>query len=107
MCPHKCPRINVAIQPFTPWVAISKRFGDVKIHVEHPVTDMLEITQGVKGWIDTLIETEKGWVILDHKSSPRPKSEWQQEAEEYSGQLATYRKAVASGGRNVTGVWAW
>ena len=66
---------------------------------------MLEDKRGVKGWIDALIETEEGWVILDHKSSPRPKSEWRKEAEEYSGQLATYRKAVNREGRKVIGTW--
>ena len=61
--------------------------------------------QTMRGWIDVLIETAEGWVIIDHKSSPRPKSEWRAEALEHSGQLASYRSMIghgrASGGLHV------
>ena len=86
-------------------LAITYRFGEFKVHVEYPVAEMLEDKRGLKGWIDALIETEEGWVILDHKSSPRPKSEWRREAEEYSGQLVTYGRAVELSGRTVIGKW--
>ena len=62
--------------------------------------------QIVRGWIDTLLDTETGWVIVDHKSSPRPRGEWEAEALAYSGQLDAYRHAVAAAtDRGVVGTW--
>ena len=61
--------------------------------------------QLAKGWVDVLVETSEGWVIIDHKSSPRPKSEWEQEALEHSGQLKAYKEALESAGQTVAGTW--
>ena len=52
----------------------------------------------LRGWIDVLVETADGWIVVDHKSSPRPKREWPAEALEHSGQLACYRDMVAASG---------
>ena len=46
------------------------------------------------GWIDLLLETAEGFIIIDHKSFPGGRSRWPQKALSYSGQLAAYREAV-------------
>jgi hypothetical protein len=37
---------------------------------------VLDNGQRMNGWIDVLVDTEEGWVIIDHKSFPGGKSEW-------------------------------
>ena len=58
------------------------------------MTMVLDNGQRMNGWIDALIETEEGWIIIDHKSFPGRRSEWDQKALSYSGQLDAYRQAV-------------
>jgi len=41
-----------------------------------------------------LLQTKDGWVIIDHKASPRPRSEWKEIAHVYSGQLLAYKQAI-------------
>ena len=55
--------------------------------------------------MDVLLETPEGWVIVDHKSSPRPRAEWVEEALAYSGQLRAYARALDAAGRPVAGCW--
>ncbi len=56
--------------------------------------------------LNLLIETEGGWIIIDHKSSPRARSEWDNTALGYSGQLATYSNALkAASDKPVQGTW--
>ncbi|TDJ38986.1 MAG: hypothetical protein E2O54_11750 [Gammaproteobacteria bacterium] len=85
--------------------AVEERFKPKQILVEYPVTEARDDGRLVRGWIDVLVETEAGWVIIDHKSSPRPKSEWEHEVQEYSGQLAAYAGAVAHSGWPVVEMW--
>ncbi len=89
---------------FIDWVR--RAFEPVAWHVEHPILHKLDSGQVVKGLIDVLLETRGGYVIIDHKASPRPRTEWKEIAEGYSGQLATYKRAVeAATGKPVTGLW--
>jgi ATP-dependent exoDNAse (exonuclease V) beta subunit len=81
-------------------------FDPINWRVEHPVTHVLANGQVAHGLIDLLIETKHGWVIIDHKSTPRPRSEWIEVSEGYSGQLAMYKAAVEeSSGRPVSSMW--
>ncbi len=73
---------------------IEKSFDVKGIHPEWPIQSVLENGQRVKGWIDLLVETPDGWVIIDHKSFPGTKEEWINHALEYSGQLGLYRQAI-------------
>ena len=73
---------------------IHQHFDVVRCLVEYPVSAFNELGQEVNGFIDLIIETEKGWIIIDHKSSPAPRSEWEANALKYSGQLDVYRRAV-------------
>lgn len=73
---------------------LNENFKPIRIHCEWPVTMVQENGQRMNGWIDVLIETEEGWIIIDHKSFPGRRSEWEQKALSYSGQLEAYRQAV-------------
>ncbi len=50
--------------------------------------------QKAKGWIDLLLETPDGLVIIDHKSFPGSKDRRQERALSYAPQLSMYREAV-------------
>lgn len=75
---------------------IQSEFGDCIIYCEYPVRYNNHQGQLISGWIDLLIETKDGYVIIDHKASPQQRSEWDSIALRYSGQLAAYRKAFAN-----------
>ncbi len=93
-----------AAQRFIEWARTN--FEPVAWHVEHPITHVLETGQVVQGFIDLLLETRDGWVIVDHKATSRPRNEWKDIAEGYSGQLAMYKAAVEAGSdRPVVGTW--
>src|SRR5690606_25455180 len=85
--------------------AVAKRFAPRRIHVEYPIVHVLADGRVVRGAIDVLLETEDGVVVIDHKSSPRPRSEWNEDALEHSGQLDAYRRAPAAAGLPVAGCW--
>lgn len=85
--------------------AVDDRFAPLRMLVEHPVTLVRDNGQVLRGWIDLLLETEQGWIVIDHKSSPRPRSEWTSEAWEYSGQLAAYASAIRGAGLECAGCW--
>ena len=93
-----------AARRFIEWV--KSTFEPVAWNVEHPITHVLDTGQVAQGFIDLLLETKDGWVIVDHKATPRPRNEWQDIAIGYSGQLAMYKSAVeAISGRPVTSTW--
>ena len=84
---------------------LDTRFSPRRMLVEHPVELAHENGQVLHGWIDLLLETEAGWIIIDHKSSPRPRSEWVNEAIGHSGQLASYASALRGAGLECAGCW--
>lgn len=62
--------------------------------------------QILQGWIDLLVETPDGFVIIDHKSSMGSANRLQEIAEAYSGQLDGYARAVeAATGKKVLEKW--
>jgi ATP-dependent helicase/nuclease subunit A len=73
---------------------LHETFKSLSIRPEWPVTMVMDNGQHMNGWIDVLVDTEEGWIIIDHKSFPGRKSEWEQKALSYSGQLEAYRRAV-------------
>ena len=85
--------------------ALDARFRPRRVLVEHPVELLEDNGQVLHGWIDLLLETEAGWIVVDHKSSPRPRSEWRDEAAEHSGQLAAYARALRGAGLGFAGCW--
>ncbi|MCY4515137.1 MAG: UvrD-helicase domain-containing protein [Candidatus Tectomicrobia bacterium] len=84
---------------------LSARFGTNQMLVEYPVEFVQDNAQVLLGRIDLLLETEAGWLVIDHKSSPRPRSEWKDEALEYSGQLSAYAGALRGAGLECAGCW--
>ncbi len=77
---------------------VTARFEPRRILAEVPAAAWNDAGQLTRGWIDVLVETAAGWVVIDHKSSPRPRSEWRAEALAHSGQLASYRSMIAAAG---------
>ncbi|HEX5421558.1 MAG TPA: UvrD-helicase domain-containing protein, partial [Gammaproteobacteria bacterium] len=89
---------------FVAWATAA--FEPLAWHVEHPLLHVLETGQVVHGYIDLLLETQDGFIIVDHKATPRPRTEWRDIAEQYSGQLGMYKAAVESITRRpVLGTW--
>jgi ATP-dependent helicase/nuclease subunit A len=85
---------------------IGERFAPVACHVEHPVTFTNESGQLISGWIDLLLETEHGYVVIDHKASPRGRCEWREIALGYSGQLEAYTLGISKAtGKPVSSRW--
>lgn len=74
---------------------VDTRFKPTVWHVEYPIHYTNSQGQTVMGWIDLALETEQGWVVIDHKSSPHPRNEWAGIALSYSGQLGVYRQALS------------
>ena len=85
--------------------AVHTRFALRRMLVEYPVELLQDNGQVLRGWIDLVLETEQGWIVIDHKSSPRPRSEWSAEALEFSGQLAAYASALEGAGLHCAGCW--
>lgn len=62
--------------------------------------------QKASGWIDLLLLTEKGWVLVDHKSFPGKESDWLTHAYNYLPQLQTYAEAITKAtGKPVREAW--
>jgi ATP-dependent helicase/nuclease subunit A len=72
---------------------LDKLFQPKTILVETPFLSVNSHGQRTSGYIDLLLETSKGAVIIDHKSFLGKKSDWPAKALSYSGQLAAYRDA--------------
>jgi hypothetical protein len=62
-----------------------------------PFTYLNAAGQQVTGYIDHLLETGGGPVILDHKIFPGKREAWEEKALSYSGQLAIYGEVLPSG----------
>lgn len=75
--------------------ALTKRFAPTRYYCEYPLHYCNEHGQIVSGWIDLLLENEHGFVLIDHKASPRPRSEWGEIALSYSAQLAAYAAGIS------------
>lgn len=73
---------------------------------EVPIEAVLPNGQVLVGRIDLLIELPDGWILIDHKASPSPTSQWPQLANEHGGQLAVYGEALSLvTGRTVRESW--
>ncbi|WP_167854939.1 UvrD-helicase domain-containing protein [Mangrovimicrobium sediminis] len=70
--------------------ALDDNFSPTAFYTEYPLTYTTPSGQVVTGWIDLLVETEEGLIVIDHKASPRGRSEWEEIALSYSGQLDAY-----------------
>jgi ATP-dependent exoDNAse (exonuclease V) beta subunit len=50
----------------------------------------------MQGWIDMLLRTDRGWVIVDHKTFPGAGDAWDVHVRRYLPQVALYARAVAA-----------
>jgi ATP-dependent helicase/nuclease subunit A len=85
---------------------VDTKFSPTSYSVEYPIKYTLETGQVVSGWIDLLLETADGLVLIDHKASPRTKSSWEEIALSYSGQLKAYSEGITKiTNKPVIGSW--
>lgn len=92
------------ITAFHEWLA--SRWPGAKPHAEIAVQSVLSSRQVLNGRIDLLLETDAGWILIDHKSSQLAPDHWDQLADEYGAQMAAYAAAVEkASGRKVTERW--
>ncbi len=96
---------DVLVQMARFWGTVDALFKPRSAEVEVPFSYALPSGQRVGGIIDLLLETDTGWVIVDHKSYPGPRGEWATRALRYSGQLHLYRLAIEATGRKPAGLW--
>ena len=82
---------------------LDKLFKPKTILVETPFLSVNSHGQRTSGYIDLLLETSKGAVIIDHKSFLGRSADWPAKALSYSGQLAAYRGA--RGDVAIASVW--
>ena len=73
---------------------INSRWPGCRPLAETPLAARLENGQEIVGRIDLLLMTDKGIVVLDHKSTPSGPSQWPELAQAYAGQLFTYTAGV-------------
>jgi ATP-dependent exoDNAse (exonuclease V) beta subunit len=74
--------------------AINSHFDPVSLRAEYPIYYTNDKGQIISGWIDLLVETPEGFVLIDHKASPRARSDWEEIALGYSGQLDAYARGI-------------
>ena len=73
---------------------LDERFTPLHYYTEFPLYYTTDDGQVVSGWIDLLVETPEGFVLIDHKASPRARSDWEEIALGYSGQLEAYAEGI-------------
>lgn len=85
---------------------LQREFAATAFHPEWPIACDLGNGRRLNGWIDLLVATPQGWLIVDHKSFPGRREDWSAQALAYAGQLAAYRRAVTEAtGQPVLGTW--
>lgn len=71
-----------------------------------PVKTRLPNGQIINGRIDLLLETDRAFVLIDHKSSPFSEDRWSELVDAYQGQLMAYANAVeVATGKAVVEQW--
>ena len=94
LLPHDCIQAVDRL-----WAAIEERYRPTRIRREVPVRAYAN-GQLISGVIDLLVETDDGFVIIDHKSFPGTREKAIEKAIGYAQQLALYVRAVeAASGR--------
>ncbi|WP_019531411.1 UvrD-helicase domain-containing protein [Dasania marina] len=73
---------------------LTQQWPGAKLYMEYPVSMTNAVGQLLNGTIDLLIETDQGWVIIDHKSTSTELNDLPHVASHYGGQLAAYRHAL-------------
>ncbi len=72
---------------------VANKWPDGVLRREAPITHRIG-GQTLSGRIDAVIETPDEIVVIDHKSFPGGRAQWQAQAEKYSGQMRLYGEAL-------------
>lgn len=83
------------IQAFHAW--LKTRWPGARPYAEIAVRSVRESGQVLNGRIDLLLETNDGWILIDHKSSLLSPDHWEGLAVDYGAQIDAYAKAVEQG----------
>ena len=75
---------------------INKKWPNATWHREYPVALRQDNGTIISGFIDLLLETQEGYVIIDHKSFPGNKEEAMKKAASFAGQLGVYAQGVGA-----------
>jgi ATP-dependent helicase/nuclease subunit A len=87
-------------------VFVRQRWPGCNARAEVPVKANMPNGQVLNGRIDLLLETERGFVLIDHKSSPHAASEWRDLVSSYKPQLDAYATAIEiASGKKVLEQW--
>jgi ATP-dependent exoDNAse (exonuclease V) beta subunit len=87
---------------------LTHRWPGARMHCEIPVEARRDNGQVLKGQIDLLLETDDGWVLIDHKSNPGGSSTREEIVQRYGGQLRLYKEGVERAtGRAVVETWLY
>jgi len=78
---------------FHQWAA--SRWPDARLLKEWPVRMRVE-DQAAHGWIDALVETESGYILIDHKSIRADIDQCLERVKDYAGQLSLYAEAITA-----------
>jgi len=85
---------------------LDQRWPGHRRYAEIAVESVLDSGQLLRGQVDLLLEVERGWILIDHKSGPASSDQWAAAATKYSGQLAAYADAIArASGKPVLESW--
>ena len=94
------------IASFQDW--LSKRWPGCPIYVEVPVEANGYEGTRIRGRLDMLVETPKGWILIDHKSNPSGASKDHDLASEHGPQLMAYESALLDAtGKPVLQKWLY
>ncbi len=84
---------------------IRDRYEGSSMYREWPV-HIRRGMQKASGWVDVLIDTTAGWVIIDHKTFPGKQKDWMDHALQYTPQVMLYAEAVEKAtGKSVSEIW--
>lgn len=85
---------------------LRQRWPDALAVVELPMQQKLPNGQISTGRADLLLRTARGWILIDHKSTPQGSSQWAELARTHAGQLTAYRNVIeAVSGLPVEETW--
>ena len=85
---------------------IKGRWPGAQCLTEWPVEEAMENRQQLRGRVDLLIRSDKGWILIDHKTSPIRDGGWEEFAKLHASQLDAYASAI-EGASGVPVVERW
>ncbi len=90
--------VTMMVKELQQWLKANHTLLDV--FPEWPICQVQSNGQLLNGWIDLTVKTDRGWLLIDHKSFPGAHGDMKERALQYSGQLAAYAQAL----QEVTGM---